>query len=285
LSHAESKKGKYLQQRFEKKVALITGAGSGIGRAAAEAYSREGARVVVADRAADSGEETVAIIRKRGGDAVFIQTDVSQLEQVQNLVDKALEVFGRVDCAFNNAGIAGNRSKTADYTEEIWDETIAVNLKGTWLCMKYEIAAMLQTGRGTIVNNSSVYGLLGASRLSAYGASKHGIIGLTKSAALEYCRSGLRINAVCPGLIDTGMAERAILGDADAGEGLKFSLRERLVYRAKSLGARSVLASQQPSRRAGTPEEVADVVLWLSSDASSYVNGQALVVDGGMIIS
>jgi NAD(P)-dependent dehydrogenase (short-subunit alcohol dehydrogenase family) len=150
--------------------------------------------------------------------------------------------------------------------------------------MKYEIPVMLAAGHGTIVNASSVYGLLGAPRLSAYAASKHGIIGLTKSAALEYCRSGLRINAVCPGLIDTGMAERAVLGDPDA-EGIEFSLSERLIWQAKNALAGPVLAAKQPSRRAGKPEEVAEVVLWLSSDAASYVNGQSFVVDGGMVVS
>ena len=151
--------------------------------------------------------------------------------------------------------------------------------------MKYEIPQMLDSGRGTIVNTSSVYGLLGAPRMAAYAASKHGIIGLTKSAALEYCRAGIRINAVCPGLIDTGLAERAVLGDSEVGEGLKFSLPERLIWRAKSMGPRSVLAAKQPSRRAGKPEEVAEVVLWLCFDAASYINGQSLVVDGGMIVS
>ena len=274
-----------MKRKFESKVALVTGSASGIGRATAMAFADEGAIVVAADINAKGAEETAGFITAAGGTAISYCVDVSKTEQVEKLIRKTIEAFGRLDCAHNNAGIAGMRKKVADFAEESWDETIAVNLEGVWICMKYEIRAMLETGGGSIVNTSSVYGLLGAPRLSAYAASKHAIIGLTKSASLEYCRSWFRINAVCPGLIDTGMAEKAILGDPDADPNMEFSLTERLLYRAKSWGARNVLASKQPSRRAGMPEEVANVVLWLSSEDASYINGQAIVIDGGMVIA
>jgi NAD(P)-dependent dehydrogenase (short-subunit alcohol dehydrogenase family) len=274
-----------VERRFEDKVALVTGAASGIGRATAMAFASEGAKVVVADWKAGEGQETARKIKECGGQAAFVMTDVSQDVQVRDLVSKTLALYGRLDCAHNNAGIAGTRAKVAQCTEESWDQTLAVNLKGVWLCMKYEIPAMLAQGQGRIVNTSSVYGLLGAPRLSAYAASKHAVIGLTRSAALEYYRAGVRINAVCPGLIDTGMAEGAILGDPEAHPELKFSLRERLLWRGKKMLARSLLAARVPSRRPGTPEEVAQTVLWLCSDAASYISGQALPVDGGLAVS
>jgi NAD(P)-dependent dehydrogenase (short-subunit alcohol dehydrogenase family) len=249
------------------------------------AFAAEGAKVVVADCQAEKGQETVLLIKSRGGEATFVPADVSQSVQVRELVTKTLAFYGRLDCAHNNAGITGARAKVAECPEESWDQTLAVNLRGIWLCMKYEIPVMLAQGQGRIVNTSSVYGLLGAPRLAAYSASKHAVIGLTKSAALEYYRAGVRINAVCPGLIDTGMAERAVLGDAEAHPELKFSVGERLLWRGKKILARSLLASRVPSRRAGRPEEVAQTVLWLCSDAASYISGQALAVDGGLAVS
>jgi NAD(P)-dependent dehydrogenase (short-subunit alcohol dehydrogenase family) len=254
------------------KVALVTGGAAGIGRASAIALSREGYQVVVADVAVTSGEETTAAIKQAGGDATFIKADVSNAAEVRSLVEKTIQVYGRLDCAHNNAGVEHPLVRTADCAEEDWDRTINVNLKGVWLCMKYEIPRMRAQG-GAIVNTASVAGLVGGRKLSAYTASKHGVVGLTKVAALEYASAGIRINAVCPGLIETEMTERAAVGKSE----------NPLVRRIKKLGAWTLLASQQPSGRMGTPQEVADAVVWLCSDAASYVNGHSLVVDGGFV--
>ena len=247
---------------FEGKVALVTGGASGIGRASALAFARHGAKVIIADIAIVGGEETARMIKEAGGEALFVEADVSKAADIEALVDKAVATYGRLECAHNNAGIEGMVASTADYTEEVWDRTIATNLKGVWLCMRYEIRQMLRQGGGVIVNTSSGAGLKGASDLPAYVSSKHGVVGLTRSAALEYAKAGIRINAVCPGIIRTSMFERLHLGDPQ-GE-------EKAVARI-------------PLGRLGTPDDVANAVLWLCSDAASYISGHALVVDGALL--
>ena len=247
---------------FEGKVALVTGGASGIGRASALAFARHGAKVIIADIATGGGEETARMIKEAGGEALFVEADVTKAADIGALVDKAVATYGRLEYAHNNAGIEGMVASTADYTEEVWDRTIATNLKGVWLCMRYEIRQMLRQGGGVIVNTSSGAGLKGASDLPAYVSSKHGVVGLTRSAALEYAKAGIRINAVCPGIIRTSMFERLHLGDPQ-GE-------EKAVARI-------------PLGRLGTPDDVANAVLWLCSDASSYISGHALVVDGALL--
>ena len=247
---------------FEGKVALVTGGASGIGRASALAFARHGAKVIIADTATGGGEETVRMIKEAGGEALFVEADVTKAADIEALVDKAVATYGRLEYAHNNAGIEGMVASTADYTEEVWDRTIATNLKGVWLCMRYEIRQMLRQGGGVIINTSSGAGLKGASDLPAYVSSKHGVVGLTRSAALEYAKAGIRINAVCPGIIRTSMFERLHLGDPQ-GE-------EKAVARI-------------PLGRLGTPDDVANAVLWLCSDASSYISGHALVVDGALL--
>lgn len=246
------------------KVALITGGSSGIGRASALAFAREGAKVIVAaDKNVIGGEETVQMIKKAGGSAIFVQTDVSKAAEVEALIKKSVETYGRLDFAHNNAGVADPGKSTVDYTEEDWDRTINVNLKGVWLCMKYEIPQMLLQGGGAIVNTASGAGLIGSEKRPGYTASKHGVLGLTKTAALEYAKFGIRINAVCPGVIRTPMVER-------------------LIQRAPRNEAE--LIAWEPIGRLGTPEEVAESVVWLCSDAASFVIGHALVVDGGIVV-
>jgi NAD(P)-dependent dehydrogenase (short-subunit alcohol dehydrogenase family) len=243
------------------KVALITGAGSGIGRASALTFAREGAKVVVADVIVEGGEETVRLIHQAGGEAVFMRADVSQAAEVEALVKKAVATYGRLDCAHNNAGIEGPGATTVDYAEARWDRVIAVNLKGVWLCMKYEIPEMLKHGGGAIVNTASTAGLVGYPRGSAYVASKHGVVGLTKTAALEYAKSGVRVNAVCPGAIDTPMMGR---------------ITDHRPQRAARM------AAAEPVGRMGQPGEIAEAVVWLCSDAASFVTGHAMAVDGAM---
>ena len=260
---------------FGGKVALVTGGAAGIGRASALAFAREDARVVVADVAA-RGEETVQEIRALGADALFVPTDVSRGADVAELLRRVLGAYGRLDVAHNNAGVEGPRAALTEVSEEDWDRTLGVNLKGVWLSMRAEIPAMLAGGGGCIVNTASVYGLVAARKVSTYVASKHALVGLTRSAALEWGRRGIRVNAVCPGLIDTEMIDRAVLGEVPSGVGRSLSPRRRI--------ARAVLRARQPSGRMGSAEEVAEAVLWLCSPASSYVNGHALVVDGGMVI-
>jgi NAD(P)-dependent dehydrogenase (short-subunit alcohol dehydrogenase family) len=243
------------------KVALVTGSGSGIGRATALAFAREGAKVVVSDVAVDGGEETVNLIKKAGGDAIFVQANVSKAADVEALVNKAVQIYGRLDCAHNNAGVPGPNKSIIDISEESWDRVIAVNLTGVWLCLKYEIAQMLKNGGGAIVNTSSDAGLVGLRRGGAYVASKHGVVGLTKTAALEYAKSGVRVNAVCPGPIDTPMLW------GPGGE-----QASRFVNK---------MVASQPGGRLGKPEEIAEAAVWLCSDAASFVTGHALPVDGG----
>ena len=245
------------------KVALVTGASSGIGRATALTFAREGAKVVVSDVALEGGEETASLIREAGGEALFVSADVSQAAQVEALVAKTVETYGRLDAAHNNAGVEGSSVMTTDYTEADWDQVIAINLTGVWLCMKYQIPHMLTQGGGAIVNTSSAAGLLGFRRGSAYVASKHGVLGLTKTAALEYAKSGIRVNAVCPGAIDTPMMGR---------------LTDHRPHRAAKM------ASFEPVGRMGSPQEIAESVVWLCSDAASFVTGHAMSVDGGLVV-
>jgi len=245
---------------LENKVALVTGAGSGIGRASSLILAREGAKMVVSDIDASGAEETLSLIKERGGDGVFVHADVSKSNDVQELISRAVSTYGRLDCAYNNAGIEGYMSgRLHEYPEEAWDRLVDINIKGVWLCLKYEIPQMLEQGGGAIVNTASVAGLVGARRLSAYIASKHAVVGLTKAAALEYAQDGIRVNAVCPGTIDTPMMDRLIAGwktDED-------------------------MNTRQPIGRMGTPAEVAETVAWLCSDAASLVTGIAMAVDGG----
>jgi len=248
--------------RLGDKVALVTGGGSGIGRATALAFAREGAKVVVADVVVAGGAETVARIQQAGGKAIFVKTDVSQATEVGALIATTIATYGRLDCAHNNAGIEGVEALTADYPEADWDRVISINLKGVWLCMKYELPQMQWQGGGAIVNTASIAGLVGAHRMSAYVASKHAVAGLTKTAALEYAKAGIRVNAVCPGVIRTPMVERI------------FSRHPR---------AETRLTALEPTGRLGTPEEVAEAVVWLCSDAASFVTGHMLAVDGGIV--
>jgi NAD(P)-dependent dehydrogenase (short-subunit alcohol dehydrogenase family) len=244
------------------KVTLITGGGSGIGRASALAFERAGATVVVADYNAEGGERTVRMLKDAGGEAMFYPADVSNPEDIEALVNKIVETYGRLDCAFNNAGIEGDFAALSKCTIENWQRIISINLNGVFYCMKYEIAQMLRQGGGSIVNTSSVAGLVGAARAGAYSAAKHGVVGLTKTAALEYARKNIRVNAVCPGFVRTPMADRLI----DRG----------------TLGEKSMIASE-PINRMGRPEEIAEAVVWLCSDAASFVTGVSMPVDGGLV--
>lgn len=264
-------------QSYEGKVALVTGAAAGIGRASALAFARAGAKVVVADIDGAGGEETVAQIKRASGETAFIHTDVSRGEEVKTLIKQTVALYDRLDCAHNNAGIEGARSRIAALAEDDWDRTIAINLKGVWLCMKFEIQQMVKQGGGAIVNTASVAGHVGFSRYGAYAASKHGVVGLTKTAALEYMKLGIRVNAVSPGFIDTAMVDRAVGGTPEAG------LAAQLFQRVRRHVVRGALTTQHPARRMGSPEEVAEAVLWLCSEGASFVNGHTLVVDGGFL--
>lgn len=244
------------------KVALVTGGSAGIGRSTALAFAREGARVVVADYAVDGGDETVRLIKEGGGEAVFIKVDVSRSSDVETMVNETIETYGRLDCAANNAGISGPIVASIDLEEKDWDQVVNIDLKGVWLCMKYEIPYMLNQGGGSIVNTASMAGIVGFPAQAPYVASKHGVIGLTKSAALEYGTQGIRVNAVCPGVIHTSMVDSVIEVIPDIIE---------------------TLNKQAPVGRIGQPQEVAECILWLCSDDASFVTGHALAVDGGYV--
>jgi NAD(P)-dependent dehydrogenase (short-subunit alcohol dehydrogenase family) len=244
------------------RVALVTGAGSGIGRASALAFAAAGARVTVVDLSPDAGHETVELIEKADGTAIFVAADVTDDASVDEMVATTVDVFGRLDYAHNNAGISGAPTGVVGCSRQQWDATIAVNLTGVWLCMKAEVPAMLDGGGGAIVNTASGAGLVGFAALPAYVASKHGVVGLTKSAALELVGQGIRVNAVCPGTVRTPMLEEFMGGDPKM---------ERM------------LAGSTPLNRLGTPEEIAAAVVWLCRDEASFVNGVALPVDAGAV--
>ena len=248
--------------QFDGKVALVTGGSAGIGKATALQFARQGARVVIAARRADAGEQTVSEIRDAGGEAIFVRTDVSRTEDVKNMVGTALSTYRRLDYAFNSAAIVLDRGRTHEHTLEDWDETIGINLKGLWLCVKYEVVVMLEQGGGAIVNDASTSGLVGGMDRMAYRVSKAGVIMISRTAALEYARQGIRVNCVCPGAIHTATFDRMIAGDPG------------LLERA---------SAQEEMGRVGQPEEVAECVVWLCSDAASFVNGHAMPIDGGFM--
>jgi NAD(P)-dependent dehydrogenase (short-subunit alcohol dehydrogenase family) len=252
-----------MDKSLEGKVALVTGAGSGMGRASAMEFAVQGAKVLVADYVAEGGERTAAVIKDKGGEAVFVQVDVSNPAQVEAMIKKAVDTWGGLDFAHNNAGIEGLMAPTVENTLENWNRVLATNLTGVWLCLKSELAQMLKQGGGAIVNTASAAGLQGVEGLSAYCASKHGVIGLTKVAAKEYAKNGIRVNAVCPGPIATPMLQRIIEVS-------------RVMTPASTAGA-------TPMARAGKAEEVARVAVWLCSSAASYVTGIAMPVDGGYV--
>jgi len=258
--------GTAMTARLEDKVSLVTGGSSGIGRATAIRLAQEGAKVVIAARRSSEGQKVVEMIRKAGGDGLFVQTDVSRASQVEAVVDKTIEAFGKLDCAFNNAAAPEEGTLAGrllhEFSEDEWDRIMEVNLKGVWLCMKYEIPQMLSQGGGVIVNTSSGAGLMGVASRPAYSASKHGVVGLTKSAALQYAAKGIRINTICPGWIETPRLKTA------------FHQKPELETWAVSKG---------PIGRLGNPEEVAEAVSWLCSEAASFITGAALPVDGGFV--
>ena len=249
---------------FDGKVALVTGGNSGIGKATALKFAGEGAKVVVAARRENESMQVVDAIARAGGEAVFFKTDVTKSGDVEALVNSALQSFGRLDMAFNNAGITGDRRLLAELDEEDFDQIMNINVKSIWYCMKYEIPAMLQSGGGTVVNNSSMGAFRAMRGISLYTATKSAVVGMTKGAAVDYAREGIRVNAVCPGIIKTPLSEEHQHLDDPAAE--------------------EAVGNRHPIGRVGQPEEVADAVLWLCSDASSFVTGQSIVVDGGLLV-
>jgi NAD(P)-dependent dehydrogenase (short-subunit alcohol dehydrogenase family) len=248
---------------FTGKVAFVTGAANGIGRATALAFAREGANVVVADVSEQGNQETARTIEDLGGRAIAVKCNVTQAEDVKAALDKTIETFGRLDFAFNNAGVEQKNAATAEIEAEEWDRIVDINLRGVFLCLKHEIPLMLKQGGGAIVNTSSGAGVIGIKGGAAYTAAKHGVIGLTKSAALDYASQNIRVNAVCPGYIDTPMMGR-FTGGTEEG--------------------RAKVIAEEPVGRMGTPEEIAAAVLWLCSGAAAFVVGHALVIDGGQTV-
>jgi NAD(P)-dependent dehydrogenase (short-subunit alcohol dehydrogenase family) len=247
---------------FAGKVALVTGGSSGIGRATAVKFGERGAKVVVAARRETQGKETVELIRKAGGEALFVQTDVRVASQVENMVSQTVKKYGRLDIAFNNAGVGGIMARLVRTTEELFDELVDTNFKGVWLSMKYELPVMQKQGGGVIINNASIAGVATAERLSIYSGSKHAVVAISNAAATEYGKDNIRVVAICPGWIKTRMTEE---------------------LRAQK-DADTTIQSTVPLKRMGEPEEVAEMVIWLASDAASYVSGGAFVVSGGMAV-
>jgi NAD(P)-dependent dehydrogenase (short-subunit alcohol dehydrogenase family) len=264
-----SKRRVEMANLFRGKVALVTGASSGIGRVSAQFFAREGAKVVIAaDKNIKGGEETAALIKAGGGEAFFVKCDVSKTSEVKDMVDQCVQTYGRLDYAFNNAGVGGDGKRMLIYDlinlpEEDWDRVVDVNLKGAWLCLKYEVMQMVRQKSGSIVFTGSVGALKGAPGLGAYSASKHGLVGLTKTAAKEFAQYGIRVNMICP-----GPTENTLLFDN---------------YTSSTPGLREESLKTIPLGRMGTPEDMAEAVIWLCSDASSYITGQALPIEGGMI--
>lgn len=249
-------------QQFSDKVALVTGGASGLGRVSALALAKEGAKVVVADVMATEGEATAEMITATGGQAVFVKADVMKSQEVEAMVQATVKAFGRLDFALNNAGIDGVRARTADYPEEVWQQVIALNLTGVFLCLKFELPVMVKQGSGVIINMASVAGVTGFPGHAAYTASKHGVIGLTKTAALDYAKAGIRVNAICPAYTRTPMLTRMLEKNPE--------FEEKLITRV-------------PLRRLGTAEEIAQAVIYLCSDAAAFITGHSLVMDGGIM--
>ncbi|MDF3311217.1 SDR family oxidoreductase [Rhodococcus sp. T2V] len=252
-----------IERRFAGKVAFVTGAGSGIGRATAIAFAAEGADVVLADIDTVGNKDTARLVAEHGGRVLAVKCDVTSSSDIQTTIDQTVQEFGRLDVAFNNAGIEQPPAPLVDITEDDWSRLLDIDLRSAFLCMKYEIPAMLKHGGGSIVNTSSGAGVVGIRGQAAYVAAKHGLIGLTKSAALDYAAHGVRVNAICPGIIETPMMDRFSGGTPEG--------RERVI-------------GQEPVGRMGSPEEIASAVLWLSSDLGGFATGHAMVIDGGQTV-